>query len=121
LLIWPLKAQSLSRDGICSRWVRSSPVWTAGQGIQIGNQEKTMTSVAKLALLAALAAGIASPALARSDAHSSSAKVRAHDIRAYDSGRLFDMAAPSAPKHAADTPSATGGGSTGYNQMLYNW
>jgi hypothetical protein len=86
-------------------------------GVQFTNQEKTMTSVSKLAFLAAFAAAsIASPAFARSDTNSHSRKIPAHH-----SGRLFDIAPQNAPRHSSDTPSATGGGSIGYNQMLYNW
>jgi hypothetical protein len=85
--------------------------------IRFVNQEKTMTSVSKLAFLAAIAvAGVTSPALAKSGANLHSAKVPARH-----SGRLFDMAPQSEPARNSDAPSATGGGSIGYNQMLYNW
>jgi hypothetical protein len=87
------------------------------QRAQFVNQEKTMTSISKLALLATFAAaGIASPAFAQSDANSHS-----HRIPAHLSGRLFDMAPQNVSARDSDIPSATGGGSVGYNQMLYNW
>ena len=58
------------------------------QRAQFVNQEKTMTSISKLALIATFAAaGIASPAFAQSDTNSHS-----HRIPAHLSGRLFDMA-----------------------------
>ena len=34
---------------------------------------------------------------------------------------LYNMAPGSAPVNGRDDPAFTGGGSLGYNQMIYNW
>jgi hypothetical protein len=92
---------------------------------QFANQEKAMTSVAKLALLAAFAAaGASAPAFAQSATKSPAVAATAShrpNGSAHHNGRLFDSAPQNAPARDADAPSATGGGSIGYNQMLYNW
>jgi hypothetical protein len=62
------------------------------------------------------AAGLASPAAAQSNTAWPDGKA-AH----YSNGALYDMVPPSAPNGFSDDPSRTGGGSIGYNQMIYNW
>ncbi|MGC1777530.1 MAG: hypothetical protein WBB34_06245 [Xanthobacteraceae bacterium] len=77
-----------------------------------------MTRLSSLALvLTFMAAGVASPAAAQSNAAWS--RVKAADQ--YSPGQLYDVVPPSAPNGFSSDPSRTGGGSIGYNQTLYNW
>jgi len=76
-----------------------------------------MTRLSSLALALTFAAvGIASPAAAQNMARSG-AKAAGHHIK----GPLYDVVPPGAPNGFSDDPSRTGGGSIGYNQMIYNW
>jgi hypothetical protein len=73
-----------------------------------------MIRVSVFALVAAIAAvSLAVPASAESS-HIATA--------AHHSGRpLYDVVPQGQAAVNSDDPSLTGGGSTGYNQMIYNW
>ncbi|HEX4411825.1 MAG TPA: hypothetical protein VH206_23880 [Xanthobacteraceae bacterium] len=78
-----------------------------------------MIKITTLALATAFAAAAMAPSAM---AQSASPKI-AHKARAphYESGRpLYNMAPGTSSPLGRDTPAGTGGGSTGYNQMLYN-
>jgi len=60
------------------------------------------------------AVGVVSPTLAQSNMASSPAKKAARHSGLYD-------VVPQYPLLNANDPAATGGGSIGYNQMIYNW
>jgi hypothetical protein len=97
-----------------------------------------MISKSKIALIAALAVSIASPAFAQSFNNSpgltgggaigsNGVAVREHSharIAATGTRGLYDYAAvPFTPRADvnSNSPALTGGGSTGYNQMLLNY
>lgn len=61
----------------------------------------------------ALATGLVAPA----SAQGSHAKLAAH----HTNRPLYDVAPQRSAPVNSDDPSLTGGGSTGYNQMIYNW
>jgi hypothetical protein len=103
---------------------------------------KTMTRISKLALIAAVTAAIATPAFAQSfDPEAGtgnvlsfstpsvvqSGKVAAHQtsqgkIAARRSGlHAFAMVPGAAAGSNSNNPALTGGGSTGYNQMLLQY
>jgi hypothetical protein len=103
---------------------------------------KTMTRISKLALIAAVTAAIATPAFAQSfDPEAGTGnvlsfstpivvqngKVAAHQtsqgkIAARRSGlNAFAMVPGAAAGSNANNPALTGGGSTGYNQMLLQY
>lgn len=63
------------------------------------------------------AAGIASPAMAQSN----TAGPGDNAAGQYGKGVLYDVVPPSAPSGLSDDPASTGGGSIGYNQMIYKW
>jgi hypothetical protein len=72
-----------------------------------------MIRVSVFALTAAIAAGgLAAPASAKSH-HSPAA--------AHHSAPLYDVVPQRQGAVNSDDPSLTGGGSAGYNQMIYNW
>jgi hypothetical protein len=72
-----------------------------------------MIRVSVLALTAAIAAvSVVAPASAKSS-HIPAA--------AHHSGPLYDVVPQGLGAVNSDDPSLTGGGSVGYNQMIYNW
>jgi hypothetical protein len=77
-----------------------------------------MTRLSALALILALAAvGSASAATAQSNAGS-----RAKAADRYNGGLLYDVVPQGALNGYGNEPAATGGGSSGYNQMtIYSW
>ena len=78
-------------------------------------EEEIMSRLSLFALVTVVAAaGIVAPTLAQSHAASSRAKAAAR----YPG--LYDVAPRHAPRNS-DDPAATGGGSIGYNQMIYAW
>ena len=85
-----------------------------------------MTRVSALALIAAVAAaGIITPAFAQSSANPPSvtpAVSHQAKVRARHNGRqLYNMIPQNSSVRNSDDPALTGGGSIGYNQMIYNW
>jgi hypothetical protein len=86
-----------------------------------------MITKAKLALVVALAALFASPALARSfdGHHSIGREMTARHAGAHHTHRngLNAYASEQRPQSDVDSnsPASTGGGSLGYNQNLYNY
>lgn len=77
-------------------------------------------SIFALVVMTAAAAAFAAPAAAQSrtpvSAHN--ARVAAHQQSAR---RLYNMVPQQSAPAFSDDPSSTGGGSVGYNQMIYNW
>lgn len=74
-----------------------------------------MSRLSIVALIAAVAAsGVVSPTLAQTRSAASHAKAAARYHGLYN---VVPLDAPRNP----DDPAATGGGSIGYNQMIYNW
>lgn len=93
-----------------------------------------MTKCATLALVVAIAAaGAVGSAMAQTGAPSPSVATESHQAKtsvaktsmAKTSVRharpLYNMAPGSALVNGRDDPAFTGGGSLGYNQMIYNW
>ena len=93
-----------------------------------------MTKFATLALVVAIVAlGPAGPAMAQTGGASpsvatTSPKAKAFPAKAFPAKvaprlarPLYNMAPGSAPVNGRDDPAFTGGGSLGYNQMIYNW
>jgi hypothetical protein len=76
-----------------------------------------MIRIAMLALAATGAVAVTAPAAM---ARTSSAAHKAKAPRYENSRPLYNMAPGDAPALGRDTPAGTGGGSTGYNKMLYN-
>jgi hypothetical protein len=74
-----------------------------------------VTKFASISVLiaAAAAVGLAAPA----SAQGSHAKLVAH----HTNRPLYDVVRQGSASVNSDDPSLTGGGSTGYNQMIYNW
>jgi hypothetical protein len=64
-------------------------------------------------VVAAMAMGLVAPA----SAQGSRARLVAH----HTNRLLYDVVSPRSVPVNSDDPSLTGGGSTGYNQMIYNW
>jgi hypothetical protein len=117
----PPEANSQSRDGINTRQARSS-LWAGGMYLPGHQERRTMIRVSALALaIAVAAAGTVSPASAQTSTASPS--VASHKTKASgQSARpLYNMAPGNGPVLGRDSPAGTGGGSIGYNQMLYNW
>jgi hypothetical protein len=87
--------------------------------------EKNMTKFATLALVVAIAAaGMAGSAMAQTGGTSPSVAPAPHKAKASAQQRarpLYNMAPGSAPVNGRDDPVFTGGGSLGYNRMIYNW
>lgn len=88
-----------------------------------------MTKFATLALVVAIAAGGAagaataqtggtSPSIATAS-HKAGASVAKASVR--HARPLYNMAPGGAAVNGRDDPAFTGGGSLGYNQMIYNW
>jgi hypothetical protein len=79
-----------------------------------------MIRISILALVTTTAAAaIVSPATAQSRAGLSAPAAR---IVAHRSARpLYDMVPQRGAPAFSDDPASTGGGSLGYNQMIYNW
>jgi hypothetical protein len=76
-----------------------------------------MIRVAKIASISALvAAALAAALAAPASAQGNHAKLVAH----HTNRPLYDVAPRGGPVNS-DDPSLTGGGSAGYNQMIYNW
>jgi hypothetical protein len=90
-------------------------------------RRKPMIKVSAFALAVTFAvAGVASSALAQASPSSNAKAATASHHQARVSGRetgrgLYNMVPGGVPARNGDDPSATGGGSIGYNQMLYNW
>jgi hypothetical protein len=85
---------------------------------------KMMITKSKFAFMAALAAvAVASPAAAqplRDTANGAAFEYPTAPIR--KSGHhLYNMSEPALSAHDSNSPQATGGGSLGYNQNLYNY
>ena len=81
-----------------------------------------MIKVSTVALAATIAAlGMAAPASAQTSGPSTSVAAPSHKAKApRPSDRpLYNMAPGAAWSRSGDDPAATGGGSIGYNQMLY--
>jgi len=79
-----------------------------------------MIRVAKLtstSVLAVTAIAMAMGAVAPASAQGSRAKLVAH----HTNRPLYDVLPQRSAPVNSDDPSLTGGGSTGYNQMIYNW
>ncbi len=74
-----------------------------------------MIRVAKITSISALVAAAAAAA-APAFAQGNHAKLVAH----HTNRPLYDVAPRGGPVNS-DDPSLTGGGSAGYNQMIYNW
>jgi hypothetical protein len=73
-----------------------------------------MIRVLVFALTAAIAAGsLVAPAAAKSR--------RSPAAATHHSGPLYDVVPQGQRAVNSDDPSLTGGGSAGYNQMIYNW
>jgi hypothetical protein len=85
--------------------------------------EKDMTKFATLALAATIAGGVAGSAMAQTGGVSPSAAAPSHKakVSVRHARPLYNMAPGSAPVNGRDDPAFTGGGSLGYNQMIYNW
>ena len=77
-----------------------------------------MIRVAKFVSLSVLVA----TALSMGAVASASAQGRPHKTGAHHTTRpLYDVAPQGGTSVNSDDPSLTGGGSAGYNQMIYNW
>ncbi len=79
---------------------------------------KMMIRVVKIASISVLVAAVMAAALvAPAFAQGGHAKLVAH----HTNRPLYDAAPLGRGRVNSDDPSLTGGGSTGYNQMIYNW
>ncbi len=77
-----------------------------------------MSRVVKIASISVLvAAAMATALVAPAFAQGSHAKLVAH----HTNRPLYDVAPLGGGPVNSDDPSLTGGGSAGYNQMIYNW
>ncbi len=76
--------------------------------------------VATVALVAAVAA-FGTPSFAQTNTGSPSVTAPTHKASVQHARPLYNMAPGSAPVNGRDDPAFTGGGSLGYNQMIYNW
>jgi hypothetical protein len=99
--------------------------WRAAALRRVHYGERTMIRISTLALAIAIVAPIAPAAMAQTGG---SPAVAAHKAKMpnkepkFESRRpLYNMAPGNAPVLGRDDPAGTGGGSIGYNKMLYNW
>jgi hypothetical protein len=87
-------------------------------------RRKTMFRVSALVLAVAIAAaGTATSASAQTGGSSTSVAAPSHKAKAPrpNDRPLYNMVPGTAWSRSGDDPTSTGGGSIGYNQMLYNW
>ena len=84
---------------------------------------RKVATVALVAAMAASMAAMATPSFAQTNAGTPAATAPAHKAKApaQHARPLYNMAPGSAPANGRDDPAFTGGGSLGYNQMIYNW
>jgi hypothetical protein len=99
--------------------------WRAAALCRGHHGERTMIRISTLALAIAFAVATAPVAMAQTGG---SPAVAAHKAKMpnkeprFESWRpLYNMAPGNAPTLGRDDPAGTGGGSIGYNKMLYNW
>jgi hypothetical protein len=89
----------------------------------VKNMTKTVATAVLVAAIAATMTAIASPSFAETNAGSPAVTATSHKVKAsvQHARPLYNMAPGSAPVNGRDDPAFTGGGSLGYNQMIYSW